>query len=165
MANKSLVNVLISLGKVKKVPLSSTTLKRIFTLVLKELKGTPEYKRFCKVLGTPRKVEVHFCDDVEMRKFQNDFRKLDRTTDVLSFPSLEAPENSEKNFMGSLIVSLPTVERNAKRYKKTLSQELTEVYIHGILHLLSFDHVRVSKTKNERMRKVQAELYAKALKV
>ena len=93
-----------------------------------------------------------------MRSYQKQFRKLDRTTDILSFPSLESPENNPKGFMGTLIVSLPTVFRNASRYKRDLKTEFTEVFIHGVLHLLGFDHVKVSLKERQRMREVQKKI-------
>ncbi|MEZ4815143.1 MAG: rRNA maturation RNase YbeY [Bdellovibrionota bacterium] len=144
-------------------PLSDSQMKLLFTFTLKSLKGTSEYKTFSKKLGVPKSVELHFCDDREMRSYQKRFRKLDRTTDVLSFPSLESPSNSEKNFLGSIIVSLPSVKKNAKRYKKTFQVEMAAVCVHGILHLFGFDHVKVSKLKRERMRKIQKEILSNLL--
>lgn len=140
-------------------PLSPAQLKKIFALCMKRLKGTPEYENFKKLLGTPKKMELHYCDDKEMRGYQKKFRKLDRTTDVLSFPSLESPAHNEKHFMGTVIVSLATVKRNSLRYERTFKAELTEVFIHGVLHLLSFDHVKVSLKKKHRMRKIQSEIF------
>lgn len=144
-----------------KNPLTASQYKKIFALTIKLLKGSPEYLSFVKTLGVPKSVEVHFCDDIEMRDYQKRFRNLDRTTDVLSFPSIETPSHTEKNFMGSLIISLATVERNSKRYKRKFKDELAEVYVHGILHLLTFDHVKVSRTRKERMRKIQKQLFLK----
>lgn len=157
--------VLITQNTKEKLPLSSATFEKVFALTLKELKKTKEYKNFSEIMGDPKSMELHFCDDKEMRGYQKKFRKLDRTTDVLSFSSLESPENNETSFMGSLIVSMATVERNAKRYKRTVKLELLDVYIHGILHLLSFDHVKVSTAKKQRMRKTQRDIFLKAQKL
>lgn len=156
------MSVRISSSVDLKNPLTPTQYRKIFVHTLKLLKGSPEYIEFVQVLGIPKSVELHFCDDVEMRDYQKRFRNLDRTTDVLSFPSIETPSNNEKNFLGSLIVSLPSVERNSKRYKRKFKDELIEVFVHGILHLLTFDHVKVSRTKKDRMRKIQRQLFLKA---
>ena len=108
-------------------------------------------------------LELHLCDDLEMRDFQKQFRKLDRSTDILSFPSLESPDNMPEDFLGSLVISLPAIERNAKRYKKTYRDEFLEVYLHGILHLLGFDHVDVSAKKRAQMMTLQKALLKKVL--
>jgi len=148
-----------------KNPLKASQYRKIFALTLKTLKGSAEYDAFVATLGVPKSLEIHFCDDVEMRDYQKRFRNLDRTTDVLSFPSVETPSHTEKNFMGSLIISLPAVERNSKRYKRKFKDELAEVYVHGILHLLTFDHVKVSRSRKERMRKMQKQLFGKIKKI
>ena len=147
-----------NLEHLKKTPLKPVHFKKVFQHLLSQLKDEKEYLEYFEVLGKPQSLEVHFCDDVEMREFQNKFRRLDRTTDVLSFPAVESPENSDRGFLGSLVISLPSVERNAKRYKRTLEKELLEVFIHGVLHLFGFDHVRVSEKKKTRMRKTQKTL-------
>lgn len=146
-------------NKKDKAPISLVEFKKVLTLLLKRLKTSVEFERAKRLIGTPKSMELHFCDDLEMRDYQKRFRNLDRTTDVLSFPTLESPRHNETGFLGSLIISLPAVERNSKRYKKTFKKELLEVYIHGVLHLLSFDHVKVSPKKKLRMRKVQKDLY------
>jgi rRNA maturation RNase YbeY len=92
-------------------------------------------------------VGLHFCADIEMRGFQKQFRNLDRTTDILSFPSSEGfqfdlKEHNPVPTWGDLIVSLDTVIRGAKRAKRHWSKELNEVLIHGVLHLLGYDHVK-----------------------
>lgn len=141
-----------------KLPLSQKALERLLGLVLKELKGDQKYLYYLQQRGRPQSLELHLCEDIEMRSYQKQFRKLDRTTDVLSFPSLESPENHLDGFMGTLIVSLPTVLRNAKRYKKDFKTELTEVFVHGVLHLLGFDHVKVTLKERQRMRAVQKKI-------
>ena len=76
-----------------------------------------------------------FVDDQEIRKLNKTYRKLDRATDVLSF-EIEAGK------VGEIYIALPTAERNAKRFKVSLQEEIIRLWIHGLLHLLGFDHVR-----------------------
>jgi probable rRNA maturation factor len=141
-----------------RVPLSPKALERLLGLILKELRDDPKHLFYLEKRGLPQNLELHFCGDKEMRSYQKQFRKLDRTTDILSFPSLESPDNNPKGFMGTLIVSLPAVLRNASRYKRDLKTEFTEVFIHGVLHLLGFDHVKVSLKERQRMRVVQKKI-------
>ncbi len=103
-------------------------------------------------LTLPNKTEIciTFIDDPEMRKLNNNYRSIDRTTDVLSFPQ-------DNEFLGDLVISYPTAVKNSKRYKTTIKKELQRLVIHGILHLLGFDH----KKKKERdiMRAKEKELF------
>lgn len=162
-AKKAPLSVLLSQSEslpadCPKLPLSQKALDRLLRLVLKELKGDQKYLYYLQKRGRPQSLELHLCEDIEMRSFQKKFRKLDRTTDVLSFPSLESPENHLDGFMGTLIISLPTVLRNAKRYKKDFKTELNEVFVHGVLHLLGFDHVKVALKERQLMRAVQKKI-------
>ncbi len=92
---------------------------------------------------------ILFCDDLEMRIYQKKFRKLDRTTDVLSFPAFERSGLNElysklpkgQRSLGDVVISMPAVVRGAKRARRPVAAELVEVLIHAYLHLLGFDHV------------------------
>lgn len=103
-------------------------------------------------LTLPNNTEIciTFIDDSEMRELNNTYRKIDRTTDVLSFPQ-------DEQFLGDLVISMPTAFRNAKRYETVINSELKRLIIHGFLHLLGFDH----KHKNDRevMRAKEKELF------
>ena len=123
----------------------------LFRFLKKELSKEDEYQVALKQLEvkTVGSIQIHICDDIEMRSFQKQYRNLDRTTDVLSFPSIEVPgiqeqfsliKSSERTW-GSLVLSLPAIERGAKRGRRSLAKETTEVLIHGFLHLLGMDHV------------------------
>lgn len=132
-----------------------------------------EWAETCAILGgTPTSVALHFCDDVEMRAYHRQFRKLDRTTDVLSFPSREAfaglvvaaGEGPDRP-LGDMIVSLETVRRASARARRPFREELLEVFLHGCLHLCGYDHVGQSRSAREaalRMRRLQRELCAAA---
>lgn len=103
-------------------------------------------------LTLPNKTEIciTFINDLQMRDLNNSYRSIDRTTDVLSFPQ-------DTEFLGDLVISYPTASKNSKRYKTSIKKELQRLIIHGILHLLDYDH----KKKNERdiMRAKEKELF------
>jgi len=103
-------------------------------------------------LTLPNKTEIciTFINDLKMRDLNNSYRSIDRTTDVLSFPQ-------DTEFLGDLVISYPTASKNSKRYKTSIKKELQRLIIHGILHLLDYDH----KKKNERdiMRAKEKELF------
>lgn len=153
------------------VPLSATELRALFRFLSRELPVEREYQDALAALGVKKvgSVNLRFCDDVEMRAVQNEYRNIDRTTDVLSFPAFEVPGISQvlahlpasEVSWGDLLVSLPAVERGAGRGRRSTEAELQEVLIHGFLHLLGFDHVRgpgVTAKMAARMKSVQRSL-------
>jgi probable rRNA maturation factor len=68
-----------------------------------------------------------------MRELNKKFFKKNRVTDVLAFPNKEIG-------LGEIVICLREVKKNAKRYNLTFEKELSKVLIHGILHLLGYDH-------------------------
>lgn len=77
---------------------------------------------------------ILLCGDKYCKKINEKFLNKDRPTDVLSFPL------NEKNYLGDILINIRQVERQAKKYKVEFEDELKRMVIHGILHLLGFDH-------------------------
>jgi probable rRNA maturation factor len=167
------IEIQISYGTsvtLKDLPLAKVQLNKIFSTILKNLKSDDKFLNAQNILGSGcGRLGLYVCNDLEMRTFQKNYRKLDRTTDVLSFPSLEldfkeiqALPVSERS-LGDLILSLPAIERGAERGKQSLGEEFLEVFIHGILHLIGYDHVLknagVSLRQAQKMRKLQKKLF------
>jgi probable rRNA maturation factor len=87
-----------------------------------------------------------------IRKFNRDFREKDKPTDILSFPfypDLRPPEriealSSEEKNLGDLILSLEYIEKDAGKWDQNLEQRLRVLLVHGICHLLGYDHIEDS---------------------
>ena len=78
-----------------------------------------------------------------MRELNRNYRGKDKTTDVLSFPQLEGrvmPGGSGN--LGDIVISPAQARRQAAERKERFSDELTLLLIHGLLHLLGYDHER-----------------------
>jgi len=79
-----------------------------------------------------------------MRTLNRRFRRVDRPTDVLSFPSFEASESRAAarrgEFLGDLVIDVPCAARQARRRGHALGRELQILLAHGLLHLLGYDH-------------------------
>ena len=89
-----------------------------------------------------RDVELIIVDDTTIRSLNLEHRGKDTTTDVLSFP-LETPFTPDAMLnipLGSIIVAASYVQREAKVFGHTEQDELSLLFIHGMLHLLGFDH-------------------------
>lgn len=106
--------------------------------------------RVQRELGLGREsVFIRFVTDAEMARLNLRFRKKKGTTDVLSFPSEErrppgrsrrAGRGSRDAFLGDIAISLRTARRNARLLGRTLPGELRILILHGVLHLLGYDH-------------------------
>jgi len=86
----------------------------------------------------PGQIGVVLTDDGEMRTLNQRWRKLDRTTDVLSFGY--DPDARGTRVNGDLVVSVDRVHEQAKRFRVTPGRELARLVIHGTLHLAGLDH-------------------------
>jgi probable rRNA maturation factor len=82
-------------------------------------------------------------DDEQMRQLNRDFAGLDEPTDVLSFPAGE-PEallpDELMGYLGDIAISMMKAERQAEKGGHTLTAELQLLTVHGVLHLLGYDH-------------------------
>lgn len=96
-------------------------------------------------------LSVTWIGDAEMKRLNRKYRGKDRTTDVLSFPLLEgrrmprAPKGPLP--LGDVVVSLPQTARQAKERGVPFRSELALLVVHGILHLLGYDHVTAREEK------------------
>lgn len=93
---------------------------------------------------------IIFIDDEKMQELNNTYRGIDRTTDVLSF----AFEDNEEvigsdRILGSIFVSIPKMEEQAKEYGHSKTRELSFLVVHGLLHLLGYDHTKGEKEEKE----------------
>ena len=91
---------------------------------------------------------IIFIDDIKMHEMNKMYRGIDRTTDVLSFAL-----NDEKSFkadidvLGDIYVSIPKMKEQAIEYGHSEKRELSFLVIHGLLHLLGYDHMEESDEK------------------
>jgi probable rRNA maturation factor len=86
---------------------------------------------------TKKDIELMVVNNEEMRLLNKEHRNIDKATDVLSFPmDFDFPNMP----LGSIVVSTDFVEEKAKEYGHTFNEEFSLLFIHGILHLLGYDH-------------------------
>jgi probable rRNA maturation factor len=103
-------------------------------------------------------VSVALLDDSMMRRLNRFFRGLDRTTDVLSF-DLRAARAAGEPRLGEVAISADRALAQATRYRHSPGREITRLVVHGILHLMGFDHVRAGDRR--RMRAAERALMAR----
>jgi len=88
-------------------------------------------------------LSVLFVGDRAMRTLNRQYRGKDRTTDVLSFSLREGRFNGvQPDMLGDIVISAPTARSQALAAGLTLQQELERLLVHGLLHLVGYDHER-----------------------
>lgn len=99
-------------------------------------------------------VSINFVKAEEIRDLNKRFREIDRATDVLSFPNLNKKPNQnlkefeeERNiddgllFLGDIVICREVAKRQAKEYGHGMKREICFLALHGLLHLLGYDHI------------------------
>jgi len=86
-------------------------------------------------------ISAVFTDDANMRALNAKWRHIDKPTNVLSFPAFPLkPGEPPRHLLGDIVFALETLEREAHEQQKPFSHHLTHLMLHGVLHLLGFDH-------------------------
>jgi probable rRNA maturation factor len=96
-----------------------------------------------RAAGLGGSIDVLVTDSAEMRSLNRRFRGKNKSTDVLSFPSLAASFNGRRgNFAGDIAICSDIANENAVRFGHAVGDEIKILTLHGILHLAGFDHER-----------------------
>ena len=90
---------------------------------------------------TQAELSIALVGDKEMRLLNAKYRKKNKTTDVLSFPA-HHPATAKPILLGDVVISVEHARRQAKERNHSLKREMVILLIHGILHLLGYDHER-----------------------
>jgi len=105
--------------------------------------------------------------DRSMRRLNRVYRGKDRTTDVLAFPMRKVSPRVTRHgspvtskLLGDIVISLPQAARQAARAGHRLDREVAVLVIHGLLHLLGYDHERNVREARRMQRKERAILRA-----
>jgi probable rRNA maturation factor len=98
-------------------------------------------------------IELLIVDDKTIQELNKNFRAKNKPTDVLSFPL----EENKYAPIGSIVISSQTAQKAAEKFGHSLEEEITLLFIHGLLHLLGFDH----ETDNGEMRAKEQEIIKK----
>jgi probable rRNA maturation factor len=106
---------------------------------------------------------VRFVTDREMARLNGKYRKKPKTTDVLSFPSEQRKRPTGLcsqvrsiggSFLGDIAIAPTVARRNAQEFGRTFEHEICILILHGLLHLLGYDH----ETDQGEMERVEAKL-------
>ncbi|MEA2859280.1 MAG: putative rRNA maturation factor [Methylobacteriaceae bacterium] len=101
-------------------------------------------------------ISVRLCDDDEIRALNLAWRNKDKATNVLSFPS---PAGDRGPLLGDIVVAFEYVSEEARDAGRALRDHLAHMLVHGMLHLLGFDHENESEA--EKMEAFERRILAK----
>ena len=88
----------------------------------------------------PAEVSLVLTDDAEQRGLNRDWRGIDKSTNVLSFPQIE-PFGPVSGLLGDIILARETVVQEATEQGVSFDDHFTHLVVHGFLHLLGYDHM------------------------
>lgn len=115
----------------------------------------------------PCAVSIRLCDDDAIHAINRDYRGVDRATDVLSFPTVNYPagvtagqadtllrrewdDETDACMLGDLVISIPRVEAQAREYGHSFRREAAYLTVHGLCHLMGYDHIEDDDRKKMR---------------
>jgi probable rRNA maturation factor len=148
MAKKKLMKIQIENNQ-KRVPINNRRIRATTITLLKYLSCTD------------KEISITFVDDLKIALLNNQYLGKVKPTNVLSF-SLQEGEYAgiNPNILGDIVISAETAQRDAAKDGLTLEEELIFLIIHGLLHLLGFNHEKTTKEETKIMRKKEKELFA-----
>ncbi|MCK9619005.1 MAG: rRNA maturation RNase YbeY [Methylobacter sp.] len=85
-------------------------------------------------------IVVRIVDEQESAELNEQYRHKSGATNILSFP-VDLPEGIELDLLGDLVICAPVVEKEALEQGKTLTHHWAHIIVHGVLHLLGYDHI------------------------
>jgi len=155
---------MVEINNLTSIPLNKKLLEKVARRILKE-----EKKK-----GTYQSLSIAFVEPKRIKEVNKKYRGRNKVTDVLSFAEgnisgIKSQPNSFKKptSLGEIIICPQEVKKNAKEYGLIFRDELILILIHGILHLLGYDHEK-SKAERKKMEKKEkfylSQISAKFLK-
>lgn len=100
-------------------------------------------------------INVVLTNPENIRKINNQYRSIDKETDVLSFPMFEKNEidsisGENPDVLGDIVISIERVEKQAKEYGHGFKREFSYMLVHGFYHLMGYDHMEDNEKKEMR---------------
>jgi probable rRNA maturation factor len=110
-------------------------------------------EKITKYLSINKDIELIIVNDNNMKTINKEYRGVDKTTDVLSFPL----ENIEHLPLGSIVISIDKAKEVANNLNHSINNEIALLFTHGLLHLIGYDH----EIDNGEMREKEEEIINK----
>lgn len=109
--------------------------------------GEQQFQRWIDTVlsdpGQNSEVVIRLVDETESADLNQQYRHKSGPTNILSFP-FDAPDGVEMDLLGDLVICAPLIAQEARQQQKVLEHHWAHITIHGILHLLGYDHIEDS---------------------
>lgn len=144
--------------------------------ILRSMQAAADNSTVCEGVPVPCSVSVRLCSDEAIRDINASYRGIDRPTDVLSFPTVSYPagktagsckkallmeydDETATCFLGDIIIAVPHIFSQAEEYGHSVEREACYLLIHGICHLMGYDHME--ETEKARMRSLEERILSR----
>jgi len=101
-------------------------------------------------------------NNMNIKKLNKQFRKKNKATDILSFPILKKNNIRNKSYLGDIMISYNFMDKPKKQSIKLFKDKVIKTFIHGFLHLLNYDHIKLKDYK--KMFKEEQTIYQSVIK-
>ncbi len=117
-------------------------------------------KALCKILKIKEKfiLDLSIVDEKKIQQINKDFRKKDYATDVISFAFNDNKE-FQTELLGEIFICYEKIIEQSKKYEHSIRREYVFLFVHGVLHLLGYDHIQ--KEDEIKMFNIQEEVLNK----
>ena len=113
-------------------------------------------KKHLKIIAERGSIELMFVGNKKIQELNQQFRSKDAPTDVLSFPLIFdgedvdfPPDFGQETFeLGEIVISLEKAQEQALDFGHSLDREIAFLFVHGVLHVLGFDHITKAQEKD-----------------
>ncbi len=109
--------------------------------------------------GVNAEMTIRFVDEAESAGLNERFRHKKGSTNVLSFPA-SFPEEAGLPLLGDIVICAPVTEREALEQNKLIVAHYAHMVVHGVLHLLGYDHIEVGEA--EEMEALEREILVRS---
>ena len=92
-------------------------------------------------------VQLLLVNDAKIKKYNNEYRGMNKPTDVVSLSYFDEPQFPGSDLVGEVIISVDTAKKQAREHGKTLLQEMQFLFVHGVLHVFGYDHEEPGERK------------------
>ncbi len=107
-------------------------------------------EKIAQYLNVKKDIELIITDNKTIQEYNKEYRGINKATDVLSFPL----EDIEFMPLGSIVISLDKAKEVASKLNHSINNEISLLFIHGLLHLMGYDH----EVDNGEMRKLESKI-------
>lgn len=120
---------------VKRTNISDNFIKQIIQCILSHIKAEVH-------------ISVHLIGDARMKSLNKQYRGQNKTTDVLSFAMKDGMSMPMGNELGDIFISIPRIRVQAHKHDVSFKEEFVRMLVHGVLHLLQYDHITKKDADN-----------------